>query len=239
MLTILTSGDKDGDSEVSELTHLSTSLEVTRRVQIVRQYLMSIPRRRLSGGTEGKTIIPAKTVLQQLADILKTPVILAGVISPGASIPKTLPQVTKDKEGKSNAGGPAEGNDANAQLVKSILQQIKGILKTPVGQAGVVSPGASGPPALPQVTEEEEIEGSAGDPIEGDDAIAQTNAAAKALADAAAAIANAEAAAREQQPRKQTQTRQKKRHKRRQRRRKSRQNPRRHSRDNSSPPKKK
>jgi hypothetical protein len=64
-----------------------------------------------------------------------------------------------------------------------------------VGQAGVVSPGASGPPALPQVTEEEEEEGSAGDPIEGDDVIAQTNAAAKARADAAAAIANAEAAA--------------------------------------------
>jgi hypothetical protein len=50
MLTILTSGDRDGDSEVPELTHLPTSLEVTRRVQIVRQYLMAIPRRRLSGG---------------------------------------------------------------------------------------------------------------------------------------------------------------------------------------------
>jgi hypothetical protein len=79
--------------------------------------------------------------------------------------------------------------------VKSIPQQITGLPKTPVVQAGVVSPGASGSPALPQVTEEEEEEGSAGDPIEGDDAIAQTNAAAKALTDAAAAIANAEAAA--------------------------------------------
>jgi hypothetical protein len=144
--------------------------------------------------TEGKAAIPAKTVLQQITDILKTPAILAGVISPGASIPKTLPQVTEEKEGKCNAGGPAEGNDANAQLVKSILQQITGILKTPVVQAGVVSPGASGSPALLQVTEEEEEEGSAGDPIEGDDVIAQTNAAAKALTDAAAAIANAEAA---------------------------------------------
>ena len=96
-------------------------------------------------------------------------------------------------EAPCNAGGPAEGDDTNAQPVKSILQQITGILKTPVGQSGVVSPGASGPPALPQVTEEEEIEGSAGDPIEGDDVIAQTNAAAKARADAAAAIANAEA----------------------------------------------
>jgi hypothetical protein len=137
-------------------------------------------------------------VLQQIADILKTPVILAGVISPGASIPKALLQVTEEKEGKGNAGGPAEGNDANAQLGESILQQIAGILKAPVVQAGAVSPGASGSPALPQVTEEEEEEeeeGNAGDPTEGDDAIAQTNAAAKARADAAAAIANAEAAA--------------------------------------------
>jgi hypothetical protein len=65
-----------------------------------------------------------------------------------------------------------------------------------VVQAGAVSPGASGSPALPQVTEEEEEEeGNAGDPIEGDDAIAQMHAAAKARADAAAAIAIAEAAA--------------------------------------------
>jgi hypothetical protein len=54
---------------------------------------------------------------------------------PGAPIPKTFPQVTEEKEGNSNAGGPAEGNDANAHLVKSILQQITGILKTPLGQA--------------------------------------------------------------------------------------------------------
>jgi hypothetical protein len=70
MLTILTRGDKNGDSEVSDFTHPTTSLEVSRRVQIVRQYLMNIPRRRLSGGAHGKTIIPAKTVLQQLLDIL-------------------------------------------------------------------------------------------------------------------------------------------------------------------------
>jgi hypothetical protein len=34
----------------------------------------------------------------------------------------------------------------------------------------VVSPGAPGPQALPQVTEEEEEKGNAGDPAEGDDA---------------------------------------------------------------------
>jgi hypothetical protein len=91
MLTILTSSDENGDSEVSEVTHLPTSLEVTRRIQIVRRYLMAIPRRRLSGGTDGKTIIPAKTVLQQISDVLKAPVILAGAISPGAPIPKKSP----------------------------------------------------------------------------------------------------------------------------------------------------
>ena len=59
-----------------------------------------------------------------------------------------------------------------------------------------LSTGASGFPSFPQVTNKEEREkGNAGDPIEGDDAIAQTNAAAKALADATAAAANAEAAA--------------------------------------------
>jgi hypothetical protein len=49
-------------------------------------------------------------------------------------------------------------------------------------------------PPLPQVTEEEEEKGNAGDPIEGDDAIVQTKATAKELADAAAAKVNAEAA---------------------------------------------
>jgi hypothetical protein len=109
MLTILTSGDKNGDSEVSEFTHLPTGLEVTRRVQIVRHYLMSIPRRRLSGGADGKTIIPAKTVLQQLSDILSTPAILAGVISPGAAAQKADPNQPaghKEEEEESKAGGP-------------------------------------------------------------------------------------------------------------------------------------
>jgi hypothetical protein len=65
---------------------------------------------------------------------------------------------------------------------------------TSLVQAGAVSPRAYGFPTFPQVTEEEEEEGNAGDPIEGDDAIAQTNASAKALTltDAAAATANAE-----------------------------------------------
>jgi hypothetical protein len=110
MLTILTSGDKNGDSEVSELTHLSTSLEVTRRIQIVRHYLMSIPRRRLSGGADGKTIIPAKTVLQQLSDVLSTPAIRAGAISPGEQrlrrLIQTSPQVTRRKKKRATQAVP-------------------------------------------------------------------------------------------------------------------------------------
>jgi hypothetical protein len=46
---------------------------------------MTIPRRRLSGGTDGKTIIPAKTVLQRIADIPKTPDIQAGVVQGSAN----------------------------------------------------------------------------------------------------------------------------------------------------------
>ena len=85
---------------------------------------MTIPRRRLSGGAHGKTIIPAKTVLQQISDILSTPTILAGAtISP--TIPKMVgPQVTEEEE-KGNAGDPAEeGDDANPELISQILTQM-------------------------------------------------------------------------------------------------------------------
>ena len=59
-----------------------------------------------------------------------------------------------------------------------------------------LSTGASGFPSFPQVTNKEEREkGNAGDPIGGDDTIAQTRATAKERADAAAAKVNAEAAA--------------------------------------------
>jgi hypothetical protein len=81
---------------------------------------LAIPRRRLSQAVpDGKAIIPAKTVLQQIADILKTPVIQAGVIERPAAMHRSSdqigPQVTEEEEGKSNAGGSAEGNDADAQ----------------------------------------------------------------------------------------------------------------------------
>jgi hypothetical protein len=64
--------------------------------------------------------------LQQITDILNAPVILAGVISPGASIPKALPQVTDEKEekgGKGNAGGPVEGNHGVGLLFRSFREQ--------------------------------------------------------------------------------------------------------------------
>jgi hypothetical protein len=73
VLAILTGCNENSYSEVSEFTHPLTSLEVTRRIQIVRGHLMTAPRRRLSGGTEGKAVIPAETILQQIGDILKTP----------------------------------------------------------------------------------------------------------------------------------------------------------------------
>jgi hypothetical protein len=65
VLAIFTNaGSEMGDSELPEPTYPMTSLEVSRRTQIVRHHHMVIPRRRLSGEhTEGKTIIPAKTVL--------------------------------------------------------------------------------------------------------------------------------------------------------------------------------
>jgi hypothetical protein len=84
---------------------------------------LAIPRRRLSGGTEGKTIIPANTILQQIGDILKAPVILAGVISRSAAMHSPGPQVTEEEE-KGNAGDPAEGDDANPELISHILTQM-------------------------------------------------------------------------------------------------------------------
>jgi hypothetical protein len=68
VLAILTGCNENSYSEVSEFTHPLTSLEVTRRIQIVRDHLMAIPRRRLSGlrryrTNEGKTNIPAETIL--------------------------------------------------------------------------------------------------------------------------------------------------------------------------------
>jgi hypothetical protein len=70
------------DSDQPETPHLTSSLVVARRTQIVREYLMTIPRRSPTDGTEGKTILPFKSILQQASDILQMPLIKgAGVVS--------------------------------------------------------------------------------------------------------------------------------------------------------------
>jgi hypothetical protein len=58
VLNMLTKGGSEGDSDQPEVPHPAFSLAVTRRIQIVREYLRAIPRRRLTDGTEGKAIIP-------------------------------------------------------------------------------------------------------------------------------------------------------------------------------------
>ena len=65
-------GSETSSSDQPETPHLTTSLEVTRWIQIVREFLMGIPRRRLIGGTEGKAVIPFKSILRQVSDILTT-----------------------------------------------------------------------------------------------------------------------------------------------------------------------
>ena len=64
VLDMLTKGGGADDPDLPETPHLTSSLEVTRRTQIVREYLMTIPRRGLTGGTEGKTLIPYKPIFR-------------------------------------------------------------------------------------------------------------------------------------------------------------------------------
>jgi hypothetical protein len=107
-----------GDSELPEPTYPMTSLGVSRRIQVVRHHHLVIPRRRLSGGTEGKTTIPAKTFLQQVSDIPKTPLIQAGVVSPGVQGSAALPQATEVEEAKQAAGDPI-GDEAAIARAKA------------------------------------------------------------------------------------------------------------------------
>jgi hypothetical protein len=72
---------------------------------------MTILRRRLSGGAHGKTIIPAKTILQQLLDTLSTPAVQAGVISQASAAQKT--DVNKSTAGHKEE----EEEESNAQAV--------------------------------------------------------------------------------------------------------------------------
>jgi hypothetical protein len=63
VLNVLIKGGGEDDPDQPEIPHPASSLAVTRRVQIAREYLSDIPRRRLVGGTKGKTIIPFKAIL--------------------------------------------------------------------------------------------------------------------------------------------------------------------------------
>ena len=145
-------------------------------------------------------------------------------------------QVLKQTKPEVPLGSPAKEVQPEAQLEPTAKENIPAAA---VDMAALIaalqtmqhdmqlSPGASGFPSFPQVTEEEREKGNAGDPIGGDGAIAQTRATAKELADAAAAKVNAETAAAQHEPRKQV--RRWKKCRRRQRRCKIRRNPRCHS----------
>ena len=69
VLDMLTRGSETNGSDQPGTPHLTTSLEVTRRTQIVRGYLMTVPRRGLTGGTEGKTAQPSpfKSILRPIS----------------------------------------------------------------------------------------------------------------------------------------------------------------------------
>jgi hypothetical protein len=149
ILDMLTKGGGTNGSDQPETPHLLSSLEVTRRIQIVREYPMTIPRRGLTGGTEGKTLTPFQSILRQVSDILQTPLIQAGAVSPGAQGSAASPQTTEVEEAKLAAGDPIKDEVAIAQA--------SDILKTPLIQAGVVSPGAQGSATFPQTTEVEEV----------------------------------------------------------------------------------
>jgi hypothetical protein len=91
------------------------------------------------------------------------------------------------EEAKLAAGDPIEDEAAIAQASDN--------LRTPLIQAGAVSPGAQGSAPFPQTTEVEEVNLAAGDPIEDEAAIARARATAMELVDAAAANARVEATA--------------------------------------------
>jgi hypothetical protein len=80
VLDMLTKGGGTNGSDQPETPHLMSSLEVTRRTQVVRGYFITIPRRSPTGGTKGKALTPFKSILRQVSDILKTPLIQAGVV---------------------------------------------------------------------------------------------------------------------------------------------------------------
>ena len=92
VLNMLIKGGGEDDSEQPEIPHPASSLAVTRRIQVVREYLSDIPRRRLVDGTKGNTIIPFKAILHTVSGILQTPLIKDDVVSLGSQGSATSPQ---------------------------------------------------------------------------------------------------------------------------------------------------
>jgi hypothetical protein len=134
---MVTKGGGEDDPDQPELPHPVSSPAVTRRTQIVREYLMTIPRRRLTDGTEGKMVTPFKSVLQLASDVLQAPLVKGGVVSPGAQGSAAFPQATGVDEAKLAAGDSTEDDGAIAHSPD--------ITKKPPVQAGAMSPGAQGP----------------------------------------------------------------------------------------------
>ena len=155
------------------LTSRRASLVVVARgIQVVREYLMAIPRRSPTDGTEGNTVLPFKSILQQQAsDILQTPLLKGGVVSPGTQGSSASPQTTEVDEAELAAGDPTEDDVATAQVTD--------IPKALPIQAGVMSLGAQGSAALPQTTDVGEVNLAAGDPIDDEAASAQVGMCAK------------------------------------------------------------
>jgi hypothetical protein len=122
-----------------------TSLEVSRRTQVVRHYHYYHRKTVLKTMKTTKTMKTMKTT--KTMKTMKTT------------------QVTEEEEGKSNAGGSASEGKTAIPAKKAPLQQVSDIPKAPLIQAGVVSPGAQGSAALPQATEVGESKQAAGDPI--------------------------------------------------------------------------
>jgi hypothetical protein len=119
VLAILIRGSEMSDSDQPETTCPLASeprSDPAGGVQIAREYLMTmLPRRRLSGGNEGKTITPTKSIPRQISDIPKTPVVQGTSrcrISRGA--PGSLPGLIaghRRRKGQ-NAGDPIDGDPA-------------------------------------------------------------------------------------------------------------------------------
>jgi hypothetical protein len=115
VLALLANGIETGDSEQLWLwaTYHPATPEMTHRIQVVKELLMTIPRRHLPGGVLGKTIIPVESILWQIANIFTTPVVPADDASPGVSGSPPFPQATEEEREK-DAGDPIGSKNALA-----------------------------------------------------------------------------------------------------------------------------